>query len=146
MKNHLSIACAIVLILAANYFSKAQQLELLPDGGNVQFSKDTIAEMKSFCGQYNSGSIYLKWLTAKEKYDGVYVIYRSNDGENFLQIGYKQGIGVPIDKDIAYFFTDSQPLFGNSYYRILFIGENKSYLYSSKIEITNDSSSFVANK
>lgn len=145
MKNHLPIACTISLILAASCFSSAQSLELLPEGSN-QFSKDTVAEMKSFSAQYNSGNIYLKWVVSKEKYDGIYVIYRSADGENFVRIGFKKGIGVPIDKDIAYFFTDNEPVLGNSYYKILFIGDDKSYLDSSRIEIIHDNNALVINK
>ena len=65
---------------------------------------------------YNSGKVYLNWVTKANSNDCVYVVERSVDGDEYEPVGLKEGIGSPIE--LLYSWIDNQPKEGASYYRI----------------------------
>jgi len=104
---------------------------------NEHFRRDTSAAITLFTATLVERTVYLHWNTAKQKSNGLYVIYRSHDGGNYEVIGYKKGVGVPIQSDIAYYFADESPCPGTNYYGIVHIGCNQTFLASKIIGIEN---------
>ncbi|MBI3500763.1 MAG: hypothetical protein HY063_03125 [Bacteroidetes bacterium] len=133
MKKLFAIACAVFLL--GNTNAKAQLVYVSKGGDSTRYVEDSIAEIKLFTATYNEGKVYLKWLVANQHADGTYIIFRSSDGKNFETIGTKNGIGVPISNDIAYYFTDENPCAKTAYYKLLHIGSAPTYLLSEAINI-----------
>jgi hypothetical protein len=65
---------------------------------------------------FNSGKVYLNWVTKVNSSDCVYVIERSVDGDEYEPVGLKEGIGSPIE--LLYSWIDNSPKEGESFYRI----------------------------
>jgi hypothetical protein len=72
----------------------------------------------SFTATHDNGSVLLNWTTAQEINNSHIVIERSQDGNNFSEIG-----SVPAAQQNElineYVFLDKRPLSGISYYRLL---------------------------
>lgn len=134
---------AMILLLFASV-SFSQELSV-SSGDGIILSKDSSAAITSFTAKNNSNKVYLKWTVVNQKMDGTYIIYRSSDSVNYEPIGTKTGVGVPISKAIAYYFTDEAPSFSaRSYYRIIHIAKNQTFLSSEKIMIDNDKQGIAA--
>src|SRR5687768_10957151 len=116
MKKYAIVFFILFIFFKINLY--AQCIPFAPGSGGL-LSKDTVAELKSFSAQHNSGSVYLKWVVANQHCDGIYIVYRSAGGLEYELIGKKQGIGVPVSNDIAYYFKDTSPLMGMATYIIL---------------------------
>jgi hypothetical protein len=65
---------------------------------------------------FNSGKVYLNWITKSNSADCVYVIERSTDGDEYEPVGLKEGIGSQIE--LLYSWIDNNPKEGASFYRI----------------------------
>jgi hypothetical protein len=78
------------------------------DSKNLDLMKQTVV--------FNSGKVYLNWVTPSNSSDCVYVIERSEDGDEFEPVGLKEGIGSPIE--LLYSWIDNNPKEGESFYRI----------------------------
>jgi hypothetical protein len=65
---------------------------------------------------YNSGKVYLNWVTKANSADCIYVVERSVDGDEYEPVGLKEGIGSPIE--LLYSWIDNSPKEGASFYRI----------------------------
>jgi hypothetical protein len=114
---------------------------------SVDFYKDTIAEWKLFSGRNLEGKTYLHWNVANQHTDGVYIIYRSLDGEHYTPAGQKSGIGVPVSIDIAYYFIDNFSSNSTVYYKLLHISKMNTYVLSDVINIPVDPKSlYIATK
>ena len=106
MKNIFTTFFAAFTLLVLPATVHAQTVTISYRGDDIEFSKDTVAQLKLFTAMCREGKTYLHWDIAGQHADGVYIIYRSLDGENYSVAGQKRGIGVPILQDIAYYFTD----------------------------------------
>jgi hypothetical protein len=71
---------------------------------------------------FNSGKIYLNWVTQPNSTDCIYVIERSADGLEFEPVGLKEGIGAGIE--LLYSWVDPKPVVGQNYYRIKQVNAN----------------------
>lgn len=135
MKKHLSLRTPLItiLIVAYSFICNSQTLTLSAVGSDIKFSHDTTAEITSFTCKRNDGKTYLQWDIMNLKNNGTFIIYRSTDGENFQSIGTKKGVGVPISKEIAYYFVDTTAPY-QAYYRLVFIANNNSYFSSNILD------------
>ena len=79
-----------------------------------------------FSALVSKNSIELEWQTITEENFDFFSIERSNDGENFYEIGTVPGHGNS-NQPIDYSFTDDNPIFGKSYYRLNAIDYDGSY-------------------
>jgi hypothetical protein len=146
MKNIIAkIFATICLLTMATISSSAQTTISLNYESVSTLSKDTIAEIVQFSAKSNSGKIYLHWNVINQHLDGLYFIFRSEDGENFELAGNKKGVGVPISKEIAYYFIDECGCDGKLYYKIIHLGENQSSLSSRTISVENTGVSMSSN-
>lgn len=64
------------------------------------------------------GGIRLSWSTASEHNNEGFVIYRSVDLSNWKDVGFVEG-AVNSTSTIKYELTDSQPIVGVNYYRLV---------------------------
>ncbi|MFT7032715.1 MAG: hypothetical protein ACJA2S_001216 [Cyclobacteriaceae bacterium] len=71
-------------------------------------------------------SVELEWQTITEENFDFFSIERSEDGENFYEIGTVPGHGNSNDP-IDYSFVDKNPLFGTSFYRLNAIDYDGTY-------------------
>ncbi|MFI5164808.1 MAG: hypothetical protein ACHQHP_06135, partial [Bacteroidia bacterium] len=115
-------------------------MSIVQNGKELKLSKDTSANMTFFSGTLAEGKVYLHWNVAGERSNGTYIVYRSSDAKNYQVVGYKDGVGVPINQDIAYYFTDETPASGENSYIVFHLGDNKTFLTSEiiRVEKTNE--------
>ena len=111
-------------------------VSILADNTETVLERDTIAAWTSLSGKNYNGTVYLNWDVANQRHDGLYIIYRSADGMNYEFIGKKEGTGVPISAEIAYYFQDESPLSGSVYYKVLYVANNKTFTLSKAIIVT----------
>lgn len=91
-------------------------------------------ELISFVG-WNEGTVnQLEWVTASEINNEMFVVERSVDGVNFVEIGSVPGNGT-TDESHTYNLTDYTPIVGINYYRLRQIDFDGTFEYSSTIAI-----------
>jgi hypothetical protein len=70
-----------------------------------------------FYGEYNNNKTNLFWEVAKELNNDYFLVQRSSDGINFIDIGKVKGRGT-VNTTGNYMFTDASPLNNVNYYRL----------------------------
>jgi len=137
MKKITTLIAASVCMMMVSLSATAQNVSTTFNGDAVELTKDTVAQLTQFTVKNNNGKIYLHWIVVNQHVDGIYSVYRSEDGQNFELAGNKQGIGVPISKEISYYFTDECSCEGTLYYKLIHISENKNIVLSKTISVVN---------
>ena len=89
----------------------------------------------SFEAKDQGESVLLDWVTATETNNDYFTLERSSDGETFRPVGTVQGAGTSTTPQ-QYQFTDADPLFGTSYYRIKQTDFDGAYTYTPARSIT----------
>lgn len=98
-------------------------------------------ELISFTGSLSGNNIILNWSTATETNNSGFSIERSNDKNNFMNIGFVRGNGTTTKRS-DYSFTDDNP--GNSnYYRLKQIDLNGTSTFSSIININAENNNLA---
>ena len=87
--------------------------------------------LSTFTGSYTNKTSVLNWVVGAESNMNGYAVERSNDGRNFLQIGYVNAIGAA-----KYSFTDNTAKSSINFYRLKIEGNQMKY--SSVIKILSD--------
>jgi hypothetical protein len=88
----------------------------------------------SFTVNNTGNQVALDWKTATETNSKVFEVQRSSDGSNWVTIGYVNSAGNS-SSERAYAFTDSKPLNGKNYYRLIQYDSDNHKLYSSVVPI-----------
>ena len=134
-RNYFVIALMILTGIISGGNLKAQSsgnsTEILK--GNLK--PDSLNTFISFSPVSLDGKTYVRWLVKNDKKDGVFVVERSADGIEFEALGFKDRIGTQLLVNLFYSFTDQEPLPGESHYRIMQIGADNSYNYSSVVKV-----------
>jgi len=91
-------------------------------------------ELINFWGEKKDNSIHLCWETASEQNNEGFHIERSDDGQNWITIGYKPGNGTTSNLS-EYKFVDTNPQNGTNLYRLKQEDFSGTYEYSNIIEI-----------
>ncbi len=102
--------------------------------------EDVISPFAQTTVKNNSGKNYLHWVVSHDEKNGIFVVERSENGVDFVSVGFKNRIGTSIHK-LSYYFTDTDFSEGTIFYRILAIGEDGSFKYSDTIMVENLKSS-----
>ena len=116
-----------------------------------------LISFNAFC---MDGSVKINWATATETNNDYFILEKSIDAKNFIQLAHIKGAGNS-NKMLNYSFNDNEPLPGNQYYRLTQVDYNgqkeifnisnancnssisdsyKAYYYNGKIYITINSS------
>lgn len=74
-------------------------------------------ELTAFTATNKVDKNLLNWQTASETHNSHFVIQKSKDGQNFVDIGTVKGHGTTTTPQY-YDFTDAQPYKGINYYRL----------------------------
>lgn len=139
MKNKILLPLAIVLVVLFAPHSIAQTKLIQLTATN---SSETLPELTAFTGKHLKGTTYLHWEVCNQDLDGYYAVYRSYDGENFTLLGGKQGIGVKLPIEIAFYFQDENPEQETSYYKLAYITKDKTFYPSAIVTVIKPVSEF----
>lgn len=100
------------------------------DGDQSNCNGALPVELIKFEGNNHSGGVFLIWKTASEQENEKFLIERSEDGENFQQVGIVPGAGTSVIPN-EYHFEDMEAPSGKPlYYRLIQVdrdGERTSY-------------------
>ncbi|WP_159474536.1 C25 family cysteine peptidase [Dyadobacter sp. 3J3] len=97
-------------------------------------------ELFGFKGKPNGNSVMLEWNTAWERNNGRFVVERSYNAKNFVEIGSVEGKGNS-NQQSYYNFFDTNPIKGINYYRLKQVdlissgSTNENFNYSSIISV-----------
>lgn len=120
MKNIVYIL--LFFLLSTSVFRvNSQTVMLIPFDSNDQ----KVTHIKEFKSKYIDGIVYMNITICGNTKTNLLAIERSLDATSFEVIGYVKVIGIPVQDDIAYYFTDKMPVIANLYYRL------KGYSYSN---------------
>ncbi len=88
----------------------------------------------TFTAEEVDGDVLLDWTTASEIDNDFFEIQRSENGKDFEVIGTVEGNGT-TNELIDYTFTDTNPLFGVSYYRLRQVDFDGAFEYSRVVSV-----------
>lgn len=94
-------------------------------------------EWQDFSVEETREGNYVNWSTAIEINNDHFVVEKSRDGENFLEIAKISGQGNSVVKE-AYEFLDREVESGMNYYRIKQVDFDGQVDYSSVLSLMND--------
>jgi hypothetical protein len=89
-------------------------------------------ELTSFSGSSCGSKVCVNWRTLTELNSDYFVIERSADGNEWVDIGTADATGGS-----GYSFTDHSPIPGVSYYRLKSVDTDQSYTYSKVIAVAH---------
>ena len=104
----LELVILYVLIFAAISTFAQEPATASRQTGKLEFVKENIV--------FNSGKVYMNWVSKPSSDDCIYVIERSTDGNEYEPVGLKEGIGSPLE--LLYSWVDTKPLTGVTHYRV----------------------------
>ncbi|MEJ8804538.1 T9SS type A sorting domain-containing protein [Pontibacter sp. H249] len=93
-------------------------------------------ELISFTGKATESGINLEWSTASEENNSHFDVERSTDGKSFEKIAKIEGNGNS-NTVIKYSFNDTNPQFGENYYRLRQADFDGQFEYSKTIAVNN---------
>lgn len=106
------------------------------NGAGVYKLNDIIlpVELVSFAAKIIENEVFLSWITISEKNNQGFEIYRKDNKNDFILIGYVDGNGTTTEKNY-YIFRDENILNANYTYRLKQIDYDGSFTYSNEINI-----------
>ena len=104
----LELVILYVLVFAAMSTFAQEPATATKPTGKLEFVKENIV--------FNSGKVYMNWVSKPSSDDCIYVIERSIDGTEYEPVGLKEGIGSPLE--LLYSWVDTKPVTGVTHYRI----------------------------
>jgi hypothetical protein len=132
----LSFLIAILALAATqslNAQSVSQSSSTLLNRGKL--TADTLNTFISFSPVHLDGKTYVRWLVKNDKKDGVFVVERSEDGKEFEALGFRDRVGTQLLVNLFYSYVDEEPLPGENHYRVMQVGADNSYRYSSVVKV-----------
>lgn len=91
-----------------------------------------------FSAVKNTNGVSLNWETFSEANTDYFDIERSNNGTDFVTLANQNAKGNSVTRQV-YTYTDINPLYGVSYYRLRMVDINGSFSYSNKVAVKNNS-------
>ncbi|THU33512.1 T9SS type A sorting domain-containing protein [Niastella caeni] len=89
-----------------------------------------------FTGRYVDGQSQLTWETIMEEQVDHFAIERSEDGQQYREIGTVAATGNSTSR-IKYNYTDNNPVVNNVWYRLRTVDTDGKWRYSNVIRIAN---------
>jgi len=99
-----------------------------------------------FKGAKDESGIKLTWATATEENFDKFIVERSSDGIDFVEMGEVNGAGVNTKDRRDYSFTDDAPLAYRNYYRLKNLDLDGKVDYSNivKVETENEQRIYIS--
>ena len=86
--------------------------------GSIDHNTILPIELMSFTAACNGRYVNIEWTTATERYNDYFIIERSDDAINFIEIARVAGAGNSIEQ-LDYNYTDYSAAGGDNYYRLV---------------------------
>jgi len=102
--------------------------------GASRYQSPLPVELVTFVGWNEDDVNQLEWVTASEINNELFVVERSADGIDFVEIGSVPGNGTTTEEH-TYDLTDYTPIIGVNYYRLKQIDFDGTFEYSATIAI-----------
>ncbi|MGV3609748.1 MAG: T9SS type A sorting domain-containing protein [Fluviicola sp.] len=125
------------LICLSNYSSAVTTVPLSFGGTAVVSCSPLGAETMSLSGESESGYNTLKWISSSEYNADKYLIERSENGSEYVEIGTVDATGFSLEA-LNYQFEDLQPLTGTAYYRVKLVHTNGTSASSNILAIEQE--------
>lgn len=106
--------------------------------GSAELIPEKEAPIVSFSPVFASGKTYVRWLVQNDEKDGLFIVERSADGNEYEALGFKDRVGSPLCVNLFYSYIDEEPLNGQTYYRIMSVGTDQTYSYSDVVRVKTD--------
>jgi hypothetical protein len=106
--------------------------------GKGNLTEDSLNTFISFSPVHLDGKTYVRWLVKNDRKDGIFVVERSEDGTDFEALGFRDRVGSELTINLFYSFVDEEPLAGTSLYRVMQVGADNTYKYSSVVKVKNE--------
>lgn len=129
------------MLAALTYtYANAQATETFTSAvlGKGNLKPDSVDNFISFSPVYREGKTYVRWLVKNDRKDGVFIVERSEDGNDFEALGFRDRIGTQLSVNLFYSYVDEAPLPGYNHYRILQVGADNTYRYSHVVKVKTD--------
>ena len=137
LKTVWSFIFTCILFLGFNSAVTAQNKMGTGLVGAASLIQDAYNPILSFSPVYNEGKTYVRWLVANDEKDGIFIVERSADGQDFEALGFKDRVGSPLCVNLFYSFVDEAPIPGENYYRIMTVGTDQTYSYSAVVRVNS---------
>ena len=142
--RQLVLAFGMVLCGGAAHAQMPQQtLKVAPPNEAKALQKDSVDNFVSFSPVYVEGKTYLRWLVENDKKDGVFIVERSEDGDAFEALAFKDRIGTDKSVKLFYSWVDENPPAGEANYRIMQVGNDHTFNYSDVVRIKTAASQTI---
>jgi hypothetical protein len=135
LKHLISVALFIGVTTFSNNLKGQQTFKVAPPSEAKQLQKDSVDNFMSFSPVFAEGKTYLRWLVQNDKKDGVFIVERSEDGNQFEALGFKDRIGTDKNVNLFYSWVDDTPPKGFAHYRIMQVGVDNSFNYSDVVRV-----------
>ncbi len=124
VKNYFFVLLGIMTIGSSTIAGGDSTKLIFPEKKKSLVAEPTseVKKLESAHFTYNTGKVYVTWLTNGDDEDGVYMIERSVDGENYAGVGYKTAI--PTKLHLLFCWIDENPSNGTAYYKLSKIQPN----------------------
>lgn len=97
--------------------------------------QDSVNSFVSFSPVFVEGKTYVRWMVENDRKDGVFIIERSDDGETFEALGFKDRVGTPQNVKLFYSYIDEEPPVGAAHYRVMQVGTDQTFSYSNQVKV-----------
>lgn len=101
---------------------------------------DSINTFVSFSPIYVEGKTYVRWMVENDRKDGVFIIERSENGQEFEALGFKDRVGTDKNVKLFYSFIDEEPPVGSAHYRVMQVGTDHTFSYSPVVKVKTSAS------
>jgi hypothetical protein len=108
---------------------------------SCSFGSPLPIQLSSFSGEKKTGHVFLTWQTETEKDNASFIIEKSLDGIEWIQIATLPGAGNSLVRK-NYVFSDDSPEAGVNYYRLKQTDYDGTYSYSPVIAVLNSTELF----
>lgn len=137
--SYKSLVAAVAVSLAFtlnSVESQAQQVfKVEPIENAKALSRDSVNNFVSFNPLFVEGKTYLRWLVKNDRKDGVFIIERSDDGNQFEALGFKDRVATQADVNLFYSYIDENPPLEHAHYRVMQVGVDQTYNYSATVRV-----------
>jgi hypothetical protein len=142
-KTKLFQSVEMISFFLAIFFNSASAQQIVVntmanDGQEILMKRDTVTIVNFFPVKQVQDTAYLSWTVQNMRNNGVFILYRSSDGKNFIMIGTKEVFGTRLKNPIINYFKDTSCGSKTKFYRLVYINSSSEYLVSEKVIVANE--------
>lgn len=134
-KSSLIAASFLLFGYTSNAQISEQSFKVQAPSEAQELQRDSVDNFLSFSPVFVEGKTYLRWLVENDKKDGVFIVERSEDGDQFEALGFKDRVGSLKEVNLFYSYVDEAPPVGFAHYRIMQVGVDHTFNYSDVVRV-----------